>query len=701
MRRVRAAAVAILACAVVASAAALAAPLPPTPSSTVVVLLAPYLTWQDIDSDTTPTLAQLADEGALGCVAVRGGVRPGQVPDDLRGAAVMSAGQHVPAPTAADMSDPASPYGLLGEAVVDAGGSTGAIGSGALSIDEAGVPSRSAAYVAAMDAAGRVELARIDEEVLRTSPIAPLGITADLDAYRGLLESLGEADERGSARPMLVVLDPGDGARAREAAENGGSWASLRRAAAHTADEVAEIALANLPDNGALIVVSTAEYEPGGVESFGPLIVHGRGSGVLYSPRTRLEGIAALPDVSATALAMLGLETPIGMVGSPLELRETPEGDASSLAAMLRIDGTARAFDAPRMPIYYGFIGICTVVLLLALVVMVWPALRARRWLRRTLAALVLVCLSVPLGTYIAQIAGYPVDATDAWLRLGLSTALLAIGVLVLAHTKGFVAAVGAVAATTTLVILADQLVGAPLAYGGIFSYSPLFGTRYYGIGNEGAAVLVGTALIAAVLLADSPRVGRPWTILGVGAAVVAIGVVPFAGANVGVAAWGTVGFLTCWAYHVRKKVSWRVALSGVVVVAAVVVLAVLLDLASDSQSHLGAAVDAFAGGGGVGELLGRKIALNIEALTTTPLVILLPVIMALLTYALVRPRGWVASFIEQHRGFAAVLAGALAAALVGAFSEDSGVSVSAIVVLYGLGGPLVVALADEAEVGA
>ena len=698
MRRVRVAAVAILACVVISSAAALAASPPLGTSSTVVVLLAPYLTWQDIDSDTTPALAQLAEEGALGCVAVRGGVRPGEVPDDLRGAAVMSAGQHVPAPTA-DMSD-GSPYGLLGEAVVDAGGSTAAIGSGALSIDEAGAPNRSAAYIAAMDATGRIELARIGEQVLRTAPIAPLGITADLDAYRRLLASLGEAHARGRARPTLVVLDPGDGARAREAAENGGSWESLRRAAVHTTDEVAQIALANLPDDGALIVVSTAEYVPGGVEGFGPLIVHGRGSGVLYSPRTRLEGIAALPDVSATTLAMLGLEVPVGMVGSPLELRETPQGDGSALAAMIRIDATARALDAPRMPIYYGFIGVCTVVLLFALGVMIWPALRARRWLRQTLAALVLVCLSVPLGTYIAQIAGYPANASSAWLRLGLSAALLALGVLALAYRKGFVAAVGAVATATTVVILGDQLLGAQLAYGGIFSYSPLFGTRYYGIGNEGAAVLVATALIAAVLLADSPRFGRPWMILGVGAVVVTTAVVPFAGANVGVAAWGTAGFLTCWAYRVRKKVTWRVVLSGVVVIAAVVALAALLDRASASQSHLGAAIDALTGGGGVGELLGRKIALNIEALTTTPLVILLPVIMALLTYALARPRGWMVSFIERRRGFAAVLAGALAAALVGALSEDSGVSVTAVVVLYGLGGPLVVALADEAEVG-
>lgn len=708
MRRVlRATAVAALACVVLLSGAALpsaassATTSMAAASSCVVVLLAPYLIWQDIDPDRTPTLARLAEQGALGCVAVRGGIRPGEVPDDLRGAAVMSAGQHVPAPTAADLENPESPYGLLGGAVADAGGMTAAVGSGARSLDEAGEPSESAAYIVAMDPTGRVDMDSIGRRILTNSPMAPLGVTADLDAYEHLLGPLLASVEADPGSPALVVLDPGDGARARTAAEQGGSWGRLREAAAHTVDQVAEIVLADLPADGALIVVSTAEYEPGRVEGFGPLIVYGRGPGVLYSSRTRLEGVVALPDVSATVLSMLDLRVPDGMVGAALDPGDVPARDESALATMLRIDGTARAFDAPRMPIYQGFIGVCLVVLLLGLAVMVAPALRARQRLRRTLAVLVLVCLSVPLGTYLAQIAGYPATASSAWLRLGASAALTAAGALLLAHKRGFVAAVGAVAAATTAVILADQVVGAPLAYGGIFSYTPLFGTRYYGIGNEGAAVLIASALISAVLLADFRRISRPWVILVVGAVVVAIAVAPFAGANVGVAAWGTTGFVTCWAYRDRRKVTWRFVLAGALIVAAVVALAAVLDRMTDAQSHLGAAVDALLSGGGVGELVGRKIALNIEALTTTPAVILLPVIMALLTYALARPRGWVASFVEEHRGFAAVLAGSLAAALVGAFSEDSGVSVSAVVLLFGLGAPLVVALADEVEVAA
>ena len=57
----------------------------------------------------------------------------------------------------------------------------------------------------------------------------------------------------------------------------------------------------------------------------------------------------------------------------------------------------------------------------------------------------------------------------------------------------------------TSLVISTDQWLGHPFE-SGLFSYSIRAGWRYYGMGNEGAALLVGASMIAVGIACDLTR---------------------------------------------------------------------------------------------------------------------------------------------------------------------------------------------------
>ena len=60
------------------------------------------------------------------------------------------------------------------------------------------------------------------------------------------------------------------------------------------------------------------------------------------------------------------------------------------------------------------------------------------------------------------------------------------------------------VSGLTTIVLVVDQWLGAPLSFAGTFGYSPLYGARYYGIGNEMAGLLLGSAMVACALVLDT-----------------------------------------------------------------------------------------------------------------------------------------------------------------------------------------------------
>ena len=161
----------------------------------------------------------------------------------------------------------------------------------------------------------------------------------------------------------------------------------------------------------------------------------------------------------------------------------------------------------------------------------------------------------------------------------------------------------------TVATILVDQWLGGPASFTNFFGYSPLLAARFYGMGNEAAAIVFGAAVVGAALLFDQwpesggvklgKRVGLP--ILGL--LVVFTAAAPFFGANIGVAIWGIVGFGLAWVLMNGHHVSWKLVFWLFVGVVAVIAAFAAVDLfGGGQQTHLGRALVS-AEQGGLGEL--------------------------------------------------------------------------------------------------
>ena len=217
---------------------------------------------------------------------------------------------------------------------------------------------------------------------------------------------------------------------------------------------------------------------------------------------------------------------------------------------------------------------------------------------------------------------------------------------------------VAGLALLTAFTLIAEQLVGAPLSVVSLISYSPLLGARYYGMGNEAAAMAFGATMVGVALLLDqwpdaaASEKMRRWGIAVVGAVFVGVAAAPFLGANVGVAIWGTTGFAIAWLlFSGRAITAKRVAVTALLVVVVIAAFSAFDLLGSGEQTHLGRALTG-AEQGGLGTLwtiVARKADANARVLSTTGLTWILAAVVGLAVFARWRPGSdWPALMAEN-----------------------------------------------------
>lgn len=711
----------------------------------VVIVLAPYLTWDDVTSGAMPVTERLAKTASLGDVNIRSSARFATEVTPMHVALTMSAGSPAAfdpfAPSAYDLDqiieggtaaeayrrsmgrsaeDAAIGYlglprvirentlstletvpGALGQAIVDAGGSTAALGNSDGGYREGIVYRSRPAALLAMDASGLVTFGDVSTLMLTDKAGAPYGLTTDIPTleatYRDVLRKTRE-----HGGPALIVLDPGDAERAF----NFSADASQQAAEAHrdeamrTVDRVVRMAVEGLPDDAVLMVVSIAQARPAsGPSGFGPLILSGRGyeQGLLSSPSTHRLGLVTDLDVAATVLDTLGIERPVEVLGNVA----APSGASTDVGARTRflrgLNATAVAVDTVRPLVQNSYITV-TVIVLLACAALLHPMqLAFRTWggrVAHALGDLILLLLSIPLAsTLMYLVVRRPDSAAVVGLAFGVTTLLVWGGARLLQLRLGPLVALGAVGLGSALVLLTDQLFGAPLSFSGMFSYSPLLGARYYGLGNEAASVMVGGGLTGLALLIDAFH-DKPWIeqvrrfgppVLGV--LVIGIAAAPFFGANVGVIAWATVAFGIMWMQLNGRRVSWKTLVAMLGFIAVVVIAFSLYDTlaGAGAQTHLGRAIDS-ARTGGVSELwliVARKAETNWRVLRATNWSILMIAILAFLGFMRWRPQGIFAETLAAYPAFAVAMTAALWGSVAGYFTEDSGIVIPALVMLY------------------
>jgi len=407
-------------------------------------------------------------------------------------------------------------------------------------------------------------------------------------------------------------------------------------------------------DRGTLVLALRAPPRVARRAQLLPLAAFGLDAGrhALTSRTTRTDGLVTGTDLAPTVLRWLGRPVPTQMQGEPLE----PAGRID-LVDLGRFDARLRVVSSRRLP-------------MLAWLAAAWLALAAvLRFSRRAVRIGGLAVLWV-LPVLLVFAALQPARAVE---EIGVGVAALALAAL----TDGLVPwprAPAVPAAVALLAYAADLAAGSPLVVRSLFGPNPLFGARFYGVGNELEATLPVLMLVG-VAAALGPRGRSREAALAFAAAGVVLGVVLGSGrlgADVGGVITVGAGTAVAVALAAPGRITGRrIAL---VTVAPLVALAALaaLDLATGGDSHFTRTVLRAGDRAALGDVIARRYELAFNVLKRPAMLVLTPLALLWIAGAY-RRREWLLEGVPGAPLWGAALAGSAAAGVAGALFNDSG----------------------------
>jgi hypothetical protein len=393
-----------------------------------------------------------------------------------------------------------------------------------------------------------------------------------------------------------------------------------------------------------------------------PMAVFGLGEGqTLTSTTTRTHGLVTAIDVAPTVLQWLRIPVPADMTGQRLRL----DGDLD-VAGLRHLNARLRVVTARRYATL-GHLALSWAVVLLAAV-----ALRRRRGARWAVRVGALAVLWI-LPVLLLFAAVRPTRLVEV---LGVGWAALALGALSDRFVRWPLApAIPGLLGAAAYVV--DLVFGSPLIVTSLLGPNPLFGSRFYGVGNELESTL--PVLLLCGLAAAACGLGRGRRSRGLALAFAAAGLVLGAvvgsgrfGADVGgvitIGAGTAVAVLLALPGGVTRR---RLAVVAVVPVAALVALAAL-DLVTGGDGHFTRTVLRADDGGALEDTVVRRYELAWNTFTDGIMPLLTLLALGGIAWAM-RHRDRLLEGVPCPDCWRAALAGSAAAGLAGALSNDSG----------------------------
>ena len=665
------------------------APLPSVPapmpsvSGPIVLIGTGGIRWSDVDAATTPALATLLTDGAVGTLAVRS-LRSYACPGD--GWLAVSSGRLAAA-------SPTTLSGAVCDVIPEA--TVGAPVPGwLLALDRAEEDDRGAllgTFGSAL-AAGGMEVAALGGGAAIAIagpdgvPVGPVGPRpSDIDALQDQVRSLAEVVD-------LLVVDAG-GVRAPPDAD------ASRSEQLRLVDDRIGAVLRGAPTGATVLVASIAD--DGNVPHLqvltatGPAIDGAYADALLGSRSTRQPGLLQTTDLAPTVLRLLGIASPQTFVGAPITPVDVGAATSGDRLRTLADRDAAAQLISPYTVWFFGGLTLLHMIVyggsLLALrrAGPTGPS-RARLllWLRRV--GVFFACL--PVATFPANLVPWwRFDAPFAVLVGTVAAIALLLAVITLTGPwrRRLLGPLGFVGGVTAGVLAVDVITGSRLMISSLMGLQPLVAGRFYGLGNVAftifatGAVLLATAL-ADALLRSGRRVLALVLVVVIGVVAIVVDGAPGLGSDFG----GPLAMLPAFAVLVvlvgRLRSSWGLGVGiGLAAVTVVVGLA-LLDWMrpADQRTHLGRFVDTVSDGE-AWMVVGRKLDQNLDLLLGSvggPLVLLLA---ALFAVAVLRPALLrLPSLPEAYERAPALRPGLLAMLLLltlGSALNDSGSAVPAV----------------------
>ena len=355
----------------------------------------------------------------------------------------------------------------------------------------------------------------------------------------------------------------------------------------------------------------------------------------------------------------------------------------------------------------FSFVAIFIVVMGLSFAIsalLLFMELRLRpAFLKRLLPAsriLWLVALAIPVASYLmfVQLPTYttPEIVLDYFLFTVMEIVLTCIIIsLVFKWTHALLFVLG----LTCLTLVVDQLIGGPMTATGYLSYAPIEVTRYYGIGNEGAAFAFGSWIMLSAMLLNSHISERfdyhfkRWIFPFLSVVLCVVLGAPWWGCNFGVIIWGTVGTIIAWTMFNGRDFSLKRTLFLTLMTAVAAFCILIFDNVVNPNSHLGSYGDLIA----QGDLLEvvAAVAHNVfiyswdTVIFSPPLTVAFFAILAFMIFLLVRKPGSYAVFWKNNYYFRAGYTALIVTACIMLVTEDSGIFMPALLLLYAFAGLL------------
>jgi len=415
--------------------------------------------------------------------------------------------------------------------------------------------------------------------------------------------------------------------------------------------------LAERSSNELLIVMrsppnkSSAQLLPVGIAGLGA-------PGTLTSSTTHLDGVIAGIDLLPTAFDWLDIPVPKAVSGQPVEV--VPGRDAQQLLAL---KGRLQVVGQRRFPVLWALLGGW---LILTLVAMLVADRRGMRWamscgalaifwlpsiLLLTAALAPSMLVEVVVVVFGSLLLGVGSDYLIPWPRAPALPAFVAVGAYIV-----------------------DLAFGSPLIIRSLIGPNPLFGSRFYGIGNELESALPAILLIGLGALWFGRGRSRQAAAIFAGCGLVlgvALGAAQL-GADVGGVMTVAAGFGVAVLLMLPGRLSGKTIALVVIAPLAALALLAAIDLLSGGDSHFTRTVLRADGSGAWWEIFVRRFELAGRGLIRG----LMPVaaLVAALTVALgIVRRERLLAPVNDDPGWRAGLAGAAAVGVFGALFNDSG----------------------------
>ncbi|MGO0605106.1 hypothetical protein [Brevibacterium linens] len=378
--------------------------------------------------------------------------------------------------------------------------------------------------------------------------------------------------------------------------------------------------------------------------------------GSLSSATTRTPGLLQITDLAPGILDVLDVDSPraVGFDSTPTD--DDPQQRIDDLVAEAQKSTTIHqnlsTFSITLDIIFYVLFIACAILLNRSILGRRGGATRAAH-VHRFLGWVSLAVASLPMGAFLAGLVPWSRTA-DPGLGLYLSVigtaAVLFVLALIPPWGRTWRGRVGALAGANLLILAADLATGSHLQANSLLGYNPIVGGRYYGLGNQGAAIFIVSLFIFLGLVVSWLRArGRRKAVIIVpiviGLAAVFVSGNPSWGAKFG----GTIAILAGLMVLVALLTKIRLTLLRLVLIGATSV-AILIGIAfldwlrpAGARSHFGTFFDQIVTGEAL-QVIGRKLGANLHIIQINPaLAIVTPLaviaILVFLRYLLHFPR--------------------------------------------------------------